>query len=813
MREPRRLMLHVLRRPWRGGLLLVVAASALVAAPAGAGAAERAAVVGAALELRGAALDGRGLRVTVGGKRARTFRAGGRLRFVVPKLRPGVRTLVVRKGRRLVSARLRVLRRFRGRVTVEADRRRAEGATIGPAGGAVTARGADGTRYTLRVPPGGLASDRRITLTPVLRFGGLPFTGGRVAGVEFAPDGLRFGTPATLEIEPRRALPANSTGFAYAPGTSGFEVEPAKRAGGVVTLRIEHFSSSGVGAITEADFANVVGPIISRPGPLSESQIRSIIGLMAEWSARFDRPPSYFFCAAQPICEQARLKALESLGVLAADVCAQGRAHPTLGSVHRLIELEFLRQQVGAEDSSSQACQTQILASMIGLATFAARSDPRGVPPFEHELPVGFGDIDADGTGANWEVLLELAAFAFESGFDDLGSSARADALSILRDIPEQGRIRCSSDRDDAVDLLLKARRWAELRDEDSLAGFDAALDFCRLAIQATPSQTTVAPGGEQRFTATVTGLVESSSNAGVTWSASRGSIDTTGRYTAPSTPGPDQVTATSVLNPSRTATSAVTVTGAGYDLSVTITEGPDPAPSGTIRYDYAVTNHGPGVARGASLHVTPAVALGWPTCPALQAETRSLGDLEPGATVTGTYDVSCDGPGMIRVEMRAAAAAGETVPGDNVTSKSTDILPPVDERNALNLTFQAPGGCCFSVPEGDSTWTVQVAASPNANPLDTEAENVQVAFEVTIEKPCCGVWATTTCTTPGAVALGDIAAGSSTTVSFNVTCFVADDGNGFGVARVKLTLTGSDGSRGEGSTTQPYRNVVTPGA
>jgi hypothetical protein len=561
-------MLQATHRAWRGGLLLVVVAFTLAAAPAGARATDLdvrvvsgAAVAGAALELKGSGLAGRGLRVTVGGKRARTFRARGRLRFVVPKVRPGVRKLVVRRGRHSASARLRVLRPFRGKVTVKADRRRAESATIGPAGGAVTARGADGTRYTLRVPAGGLTAEREITVTPVLRFEGLPFTGGRVAGVEFGPDGLRFETPATLEIEPRRALPANIAGFAYAPGASGFEVEPATRTGGSVTLQVEHFSSSGAGAITAADFANVVGPIISRPGPLSESQIRSIIGLIGEWSARFSRPVD--FCTAQPICGQAQLKALDSLAVIAADVCTHGRAQPTLGSVNRLIQLEGLRQEVGAFDNPSGDCQRQILASVIGLATFAARSDPRGVPPFQHELPrTTFGDIDGNGFGASWEVLLELAAFAFQLAFVELGDSARDDALSILRDLPAQARIRCDSDLDDAVHLLLTGRRWAELRDADSLATFNTGLDFCRLAVEATPGRATVAPGSQRQFTATVSGLIDDSSNADVTWAASRGRIDASGHYTAPSTPGSDQVTATSVLNPSRTATSQITVAG-----------------------------------------------------------------------------------------------------------------------------------------------------------------------------------------------------------------------------------------------------------
>jgi hypothetical protein len=76
--------------------------------------------------------------------------------------------------------------------------------------------------------------------------------------------------------------------------------------------------------------------------------------------------------------------------------------------------------------------------------------------------------------------------------------------------------------------------------------------------INVSPASATVAPGGKQQFTATVTGT----SNSGVTWNASSGSIDKNGLYTAPAAQSPVSVTitATSKANSAQTAQAAITV-------------------------------------------------------------------------------------------------------------------------------------------------------------------------------------------------------------------------------------------------------------
>src|SRR4051794_33852242 len=61
--------------------------------------------------------------------------------------------------------------------------------------------------------------------------------------------------------------------------------------------------------------------------------------------------------------------------------------------------------------------------------------------------------------------------------------------------------------------------------------------------VSVSPTTVTLQPGGAQTFTATVTG----SSNTAVTWTATGGTVSSTGAYTAGSTAGNFTVTATSV--------------------------------------------------------------------------------------------------------------------------------------------------------------------------------------------------------------------------------------------------------------------------
>ena len=77
------------------------------------------------------------------------------------------------------------------------------------------------------------------------------------------------------------------------------------------------------------------------------------------------------------------------------------------------------------------------------------------------------------------------------------------------------------------------------------------------VSISISPVSVALSTGATQQFTASVTGT----GNTAVAWSASGGSISSSGLYTAPSAAGTFTVTATSAADPTKSASATITVT------------------------------------------------------------------------------------------------------------------------------------------------------------------------------------------------------------------------------------------------------------
>ena len=77
-----------------------------------------------------------------------------------------------------------------------------------------------------------------------------------------------------------------------------------------------------------------------------------------------------------------------------------------------------------------------------------------------------------------------------------------------------------------------------------------------QVSISVSPGAASIQTGGQQQFTASVFGT----SNTGVVWKASGGTVTTTGLYTAPSTAGIYTITATSSADSTKSASSTITV-------------------------------------------------------------------------------------------------------------------------------------------------------------------------------------------------------------------------------------------------------------
>jgi chitodextrinase len=83
------------------------------------------------------------------------------------------------------------------------------------------------------------------------------------------------------------------------------------------------------------------------------------------------------------------------------------------------------------------------------------------------------------------------------------------------------------------------------------------------VSVAVAPTSATLQPGQTQQFTATVSG----SANTAVTWTATGGTISTSGLYTAGSTTGSFSVTATSVADTTKSASAGVQITTATTSL------------------------------------------------------------------------------------------------------------------------------------------------------------------------------------------------------------------------------------------------------
>jgi Bacterial Ig-like domain (group 2) len=100
-------------------------------------------------------------------------------------------------------------------------------------------------------------------------------------------------------------------------------------------------------------------------------------------------------------------------------------------------------------------------------------------------------------------------------------------------------------------------------------------------SVTVSPATASVEEGKTETFTAAVTGTGNYSSS--VTWTASAGTISSSGIFTAPGTPGTVTVTATSTQDKTKTGTAAVTV---GRTITISL---PQPIPNNEIYSDFGM--------------------------------------------------------------------------------------------------------------------------------------------------------------------------------------------------------------------------------
>ena len=125
------------------------------------------------------------------------------------------------------------------------------------------------------------------------------------------------------------------------------------------------------------------------------------------------------------------------------------------------------------------------------------------------------------------------------------------------------------------------------------------------VSVQVTPSTASLQPGSTQQFSATVSG----GSSSSVTWSATGGTVSSTGLYTAPATPGNYVVQARSAADTSQSGSATITVLGSSTTPQISFSPaqlsfGTTPVNS-TATQNLRITNVGAGTLNVSQLNFT----------------------------------------------------------------------------------------------------------------------------------------------------------------------------------------------------------------
>lgn len=141
-------------------------------------------------------------------------------------------------------------------VTVVLDEASAASSTFSPNGSSMTLTAADGTVFTLDVPPGALDADTAITMTAVKSITGALLNSETVAAVQLEPSGLFFNEFVTLTVIPAQEIPVeNQIIFAYEGTGQDYHlaiVDPTSRA---IKIKLLEFSGAGVGSGGDKEWA------------------------------------------------------------------------------------------------------------------------------------------------------------------------------------------------------------------------------------------------------------------------------------------------------------------------------------------------------------------------------------------------------------------------------------------------------------------------------------------------------------------------------------------------------------------------------
>ena len=227
--------------------------------------------------------------------------------------------------------------------------------------------------------------------------------------------------------------------------------------------------------------------------------------------------------------------------------------------------------------------------------------------------------------------------------------------------------------------------------------------------IGVSPASATVASSQKQQFTAAVSGT----SNTAVTWSATSGSVDPTGLFTAPTVTSQTNVavTATSVADSSKSASATVAVTAAN-NQALQITTGALPQAQQGNTYSEVFT------ATGGSTPYSWSISSGTPPPGLSMSANGDFAGLPSGSgtftfavtvtdatskTATGNFNVNVtassgyDGPAQLPLAIPQSSVADTPAPGSTITVNANGNLQNAFNSAQCGNTIALQAGATFT--------------------------------------------------------------------------------------------------------------------
>ena len=213
------------------------------------------------------------------------------------------------------------------------------------------------------------------------------------------------------------------------------------------------------------------------------------------------------------------------------------------------------------------------------------------------------------------------------------------------------------------------------------------------IAVSIAPTTASVLAGSVTTFSATVTGA-STGQSTDVTWSVqeggSGGSVDASGRYTAPGTPGTFHVVATSVADTSKSATAAIIVTAAP---NITVTISPSSTSTqagGTVNFTALVTGAGGGQSTAVSWSVQEGAAGGTINGSGLYTAPSSAGTFHVLATSIADNNESASATVAV-----SSSSTSSIIPPDRVTTWNPGLnaVGGIPNRTTIYRTLSPSGG------------------------------------------------------------------------------------------------------------------------